>query len=145
MILILAEQKKGKIQKGTFETFEAARRLREQWKTPCAALLIGGSDEGEAQKLGQALLNSPGHLTIVPAAPATGCHVHAAIGCYSLIVCPRTPGQPYRPLVLASRAEAEALADELRRYLCPPADGDQELYTNMSQFEGMSDASAKRR
>lgn len=54
MILVLAEQKKGKIQKGTFEVLEVARRLREKWKTPCAALLVGGNDETEAALLGQA-------------------------------------------------------------------------------------------
>jgi len=53
MILVLAEQKKGKIQKGTFEVLEVARRLREKWKGACAALVVGGSDEKELSLLGQ--------------------------------------------------------------------------------------------
>lgn len=53
MILILAEQKKGKIQKGTFEVLEVARRLKEKWAVPCAALVFGSLDEKEAQMLGQ--------------------------------------------------------------------------------------------
>jgi len=54
MILVIAEQKKGKIQAGTFEVLEAVRQLRETYSAPCAAMLFGMVDEAEVQKLGQA-------------------------------------------------------------------------------------------
>ncbi len=53
MIFVLAEQKKGVIQAGTFEVLEAVRQLRESYSVACAALLFGSVDEAEAQKLAQ--------------------------------------------------------------------------------------------
>lgn len=54
MIFVIAEQKKGKIQVGTFEVLEAVRQLRETYKASCAALLFGVVDDAEIQKLGKA-------------------------------------------------------------------------------------------
>ncbi len=54
MILVIAEQKKGKIQPGTFEVLEAVKKLLETYSAPCVALLFGKLEEAEAQKLGQA-------------------------------------------------------------------------------------------
>lgn len=54
MILVIAEQKKGVLQAGTFEVLEAVRQLKENYSAPCTALLLGNVDEAEAQKLGQA-------------------------------------------------------------------------------------------
>lgn len=53
MILVIAEQKKGVVQQGTFEVLESARLLRENWQVPCAVLVFGNVNEAEVEKLGQ--------------------------------------------------------------------------------------------
>ena len=87
----------------------------------------------EAQELHRALLNGVASGVEV-AAVAEGYHIQAGIAQFALVACARVPGQPYRPLVCGSDAEAQQTADELRQVLCPDADANQELYTNMSQF-----------
>jgi hypothetical protein len=71
-------------------------------------------------------------------ASATGetYQVQAEVGLFTLIACPRLPGQPYWPAAFAQQAEAERLADVLRPILHPPGDAEQEVYFNTRHFEG---------
>jgi hypothetical protein len=50
------------------------------------------------------------------------------------LVCPRVPGKPYEPAIFANRAEAEAAAALLARFLWPAPDAQQELYFNTQHF-----------
>jgi hypothetical protein len=50
------------------------------------------------------------------------------------ILCRRTGGQAYRPLVFLSYDEARAAAERLAPLLWPPADAEQECYFNTQQF-----------
>ncbi|MBL8795165.1 MAG: hypothetical protein JNM56_14770 [Planctomycetia bacterium] len=93
----------------------------------------------EAQKLQRALLQwaegvAPGQVQIVPLTDGTGWCVRVEVDALPLIACGRVPGQPYRPLVLATREAAETTAAALAGFLCPEADAEQELYTNLSMF-----------
>ena len=54
------------------------------------------------------------------------------VGPSSFVACSRLEGQPYAPLEL-DPAEAEALGDRLRSFLCPA--GELEVYFNTRFFE----------
>ncbi len=53
-ILVVAEEKNGKLRKSGLEAVSAARGLADQHSTDVVALLIGGAPEGAAQTLAQA-------------------------------------------------------------------------------------------
>jgi hypothetical protein len=92
----------------------------------------------DAQKLAQALVSwaggGAGQVEALAADDGEGYWVQVEVETFSLIACGRLPGQPYRPRAFGTLEEAERTADELRAVLCPPADANQELYTNLSQF-----------
>jgi len=90
----------------------------------------------EAHELSRALLGwaAGGVGGVRTVAVAAGYHIHATVANFALVACARVPGQPYRPLVYASAAAAQRAAADLRAVLCPAAEANQELYTNMSQF-----------
>jgi len=92
----------------------------------------------EAQKLGQAIMSwaggDAGRLEVVPAAEGPGYRLYLQVQTFSLIACPRVPGQMYQPMTYATQEDAERAAEELRAILCPDPEANQELYTNLSQF-----------
>ena len=59
-------------------------------------------------------------------------HLRVYVGPLSFVACSRVEGQPYAPLAL-DPAEAEAIGDRLRSFLCPA--GEQEVYFNTRFFE----------
>ena len=50
------------------------------------------------------------------------------------MACERVPGQPYRPMLFASEAEAGAAVGLIGAALCPPAAAEQEVYFNTRNF-----------
>jgi hypothetical protein len=91
----------------------------------------------DAQKLAQALVNwangGSGCVEVVPA-DEDRFWVRVDVETFALLACARLPGQPYAPKLFGTFEEAERVADALRAVLCPSADANQELYTNLSQF-----------
>lgn len=75
-----------------------------------------------------------GATAVVPAAEDNGYHVRVASGPLAWAVCRRVPGQPYRPATFATSPEAEAVATELTKVLCPAAEDHQEIYFNTRHF-----------
>lgn len=63
-----------------------------------------------------------------------GYEVRAAVGSFVLVVCDRQPGQPYRPAVFETVAEAESAVERIAACLCPPAHTERELYINTLHF-----------
>ncbi len=51
------------------------------------------------------------------------------------LVCRRAPGEAYRPLVFASRTEAEHVAERLVPIMWPAPGALQEIYFNTQQFQ----------
>lgn len=60
--------------------------------------------------------------------------VLARIGPYHLILCPREPGRPYRPLDFANEADARDAIGRIALLLTPGANANQELYLNTRHF-----------
>lgn len=54
---------------------------------------------------------------------------------YFWIVCRRLAGEPYRPLVCATREEAEAIGAQIESFVWPVADAGQEVYFNTQKIE----------
>ena len=50
------------------------------------------------------------------------------------VVCRRSPGQPYQPVVFPSRAEAESAGASIESVVWPAADAEQEYYFNTQRF-----------
>ncbi len=53
---------------------------------------------------------------------------------FLFVLCPRTPGQPYRPHVFSDMKAAQRIADIFCPLLCPPAGTVQEVYCNAHNF-----------
>jgi hypothetical protein len=60
--------------------------------------------------------------------------VQAEIGRFNLIVCPRQPGEPYKPVEFAAVEDAHALAEILAANLQATGSIDQEVYLNTRNF-----------
>jgi len=94
--------------------------------------------EAAAESLGTALEQSgPGKHPRIDTAPApgsTGRCISIGLGRYHLIVCPRLPGQSYRPMVWGTDEEASEAAGALRELLAPSAGETREIYFNSSHF-----------
>jgi hypothetical protein len=90
--------------------------------------------EAATETLLQSLETCGGRVSVAPVPDSDGYHVRAEIATIPLIACSREPGQPYCPLVLAHREEAENAAAALRDVLCPAEDAGQELYFNRRHF-----------
>ncbi len=76
----------------------------------------------------------PVRVEPLPAPDGMGYEVRAALGSWSWVACARSPGQPYRPAVFPTLAEALHAAEALRAILCPGPDAEQELYFNTHHF-----------
>ena len=94
--------------------------------------------EAVAESLGTALeQTSPGKPHRIETAPAPGSPgncIRVALGRYYLIVCPRLPGQSYRPMVWEAEEEALEAAAALRESLIPDAGETREIYFNSRHF-----------
>src|SRR5262249_28337071 len=90
--------------------------------------------EAVAESLGSAFEQpSPGkhhRIEPPPARGAPGKCVRVALARYSLIVCPRLPGQSYRPMVWGTEEEALEAAAAIREWLVPNPGETRELYFN---------------
>jgi len=84
--------------------------------------------------LGEWVAGGPGGIEAVNSARSPGCRLRVVVGPFSLVVCPRTPGQPYAPLLFRD-AETAPAAASLASVLCPPSGAEQELYFNTRFFE----------
>jgi len=87
-----------------------------------------------ARALEEWIGGGPGRVEVTPAATGPGYGVRANVGAFSLIACPRVPGQPYQPVVFSSAEEAHTAAANIGTALCPPAGAQQELYFNTRHF-----------
>jgi hypothetical protein len=92
--------------------------------------------EAVAESLGEALEQErPTETVRIESAPGSpGRCLQVALGRYHLIACPRSPGQPYRPMVWATAEEAEQAATTLRRSLFPNGGETREIYFNTRNF-----------
>src|SRR5262245_51091068 len=63
----------------------------------------------------------PGRIELVPLADGRGYFVRAATGSLTWVVCGRTPGRPYRPMLFPTEADARGAAACLDAVLCPSA------------------------
>jgi hypothetical protein len=94
--------------------------------------------EAAAEALGRALeewaSGANGRVEIAPAPGAPGHCVRVLVGRYCLLVCPRRPGQAYRPMVWATESDAKQAVDSLRAALCPPPGAEREIYFNSRHF-----------
>jgi hypothetical protein len=113
---------------------------RPLWPThPRPAFLELPREEATAtaQKLAdvlEAAVGGEGRVASVPAADAAGFWLAVELGPLYLLACRRAPGQPYQPLLLASRDEAEQAVQLTARILFPQGGAEQELYLNLRHF-----------
>ena len=70
--------------------------------------------------------------TAAPQGPGVWLRVH--VGPFSLLLCPRTPGQPYQALRFADGESARTAAADLTPVLHPPPGTVQDLYFNTRHF-----------
>lgn len=70
--------------------------------------------------------------TAAPQGPGVWLRVHA--GPFSLLLCPRAPGQPYQALRFADGEAARTAAADLMHVLHPPPGAEQEVYFNTRHF-----------
>ncbi|MFO0866666.1 MAG: hypothetical protein U0744_18845 [Gemmataceae bacterium] len=52
------------------------------------------------------------------------------------IACHRAPGQSFRPIVFATREEADSAAAQMEAVVFPPSDEVQDVYFNTQNFSG---------
>jgi hypothetical protein len=74
-----------------------------------------------------------GHIEEI-ARPDGGFWLRVCVGPFSLLLCEREPGQPYRPLTFPDAETALAVAGRLRPILCPSGSVEQEVYLNTRYF-----------
>lgn len=93
---------------------------------------------GLAQRLHRALQNAAsaeGIRVEALASPAgEGYRVLASVGPFTLIACPRRPGQAYQPLELGTVQEAQHEAGRIAAVLCPEGGAEREIYLNTRNF-----------
>jgi hypothetical protein len=93
--------------------------------------------QAQAQCLLFALEDGPGGADPFEAAllaDHSGCWLRVRLRNYRFLVCPRRPGEAYRPQLFADAAAAQAAADQLAPLLFPPAGAVQEVYLNVHHF-----------
>ncbi len=90
--------------------------------------------EGVLRALEKWRRGGPGRAEAALAPDGAGCWVQVHVGSFPLVACERRPGQPYQPAAFATEGEAQAAAAALAQALCPPGDGEQEVYVNTRHF-----------
>jgi hypothetical protein len=63
-----------------------------------------------------------------------GSWLRVRIGPYSLTLCARVPGQPYKSLLFSDTRAMRAAVEAVTPLLCPPQGVEQELYVNTHHF-----------
>ena len=76
----------------------------------------------------------PGGVETPGRSGSGGWRVRVNVGPFALLVCPRRPGEPYRPLALPDAAAAETVAQAVAAVLRPPPDVTQDYYLNTRHF-----------
>jgi hypothetical protein len=76
----------------------------------------------------------PGRVEATSAPDGTGFVVRAQVGIFPLLVCPREPGRPYRPLIFPELHEAQKAAAAVAVALRPAAGAEREVYFNTHHF-----------
>jgi len=115
------------LRKGTNGT--ATNMIHEAGRTEAAILA-----DGLRRALETAAESGAGQIQIVPM--EHGFSVRVQVGTFTLLVCPRQPGQAYRPLRLPTEDEARQTADAVDALLSPRPDANRELYVNTEHFQG---------
>jgi hypothetical protein len=87
-----------------------------------------------AQALYRALRDGSLEVSLRPLGQAALFYLVATIGVWTLLACPRVPGQPYQPLTGREQEMAVAAAN-LGSLLRPANGSDQELYFNTRFYE----------
>ena len=104
----------------SFMRWTATRRRRRPGKSPAALETWAAGGPGRVE------------TTDAPQGPGVWVRVHA--GSFALLLCGRTPGQPYQALRFADGESARTAADEIAPILHPPPGAQQELYFNTRHF-----------
>ena len=76
----------------------------------------------------------PGRVETAAAPQGPGLWLRVHAGPFSLLLCPRAPGQPYQALRFADGDAARAAAADLAPVLQPPSGAQQEVYFNTRHF-----------
>jgi hypothetical protein len=105
----------------------ATTAIHEAGRTEAAILA-----DGLRRALERAAADGNGQIQVIPF--EHGFWVRVEVGAFALIVCPRQPGQAYRPLHLNTEDEARQTADAVDALLSPGPDANQELYVNTDHF-----------
>lgn len=90
--------------------------------------------EDLVRRVAEALEAGGGRVEPLASPAGQGYQVRAAIGPFVLLACRRDSGQPYRPDLFETVADAQAAATRIANYLCPAAHAEQELYINTRNF-----------
>ena len=104
------------------------------------ALAIREVEPSEAETIVQVLADvlepvASGELGRTEVQPTgEGFVVRADLGRFRLLACLRVPGEAYRPVLFASLDEANHAAACIAAALCPPPEGQHELYFNTRHF-----------
>src|SRR5262249_57327820 len=83
----------------------------------------------------------PGKVDAAYAPDGAGYWVQAEVGAFPLVACERRPGQPYRPAVFDTPAQAEAAAATIAGALRPRNGAGLEVYLNTRHFSRGESAS----
>jgi hypothetical protein len=76
-----------------------------------------------------------GHVEEIACPDGDGFWVRVRVGPFALLLCGRQPGRPYQPLTFPDVETALSAATQLRGFLRPPANVDQEVYLNTFHFQ----------
>jgi hypothetical protein len=84
--------------------------------------------------LEEAATQRTGRVEPVASPHGDGYRIHAGLPPFSLVVCPRRPGESYRPLVVATVEEALEAAERIAAVLYPGPNCFQQVYFNRRHF-----------
>jgi hypothetical protein len=79
-------------------------------------------------------VGGPGRVEAADAPQGPGVWLRVHAGPFSLLLCPRAPGQPYAAQRFADADAASVAAANLTSVLHPPPDAEQQLYFNTRHF-----------
>ncbi len=73
-------------------------------------------------------------MVTISDAAGTGFQIGAKASDLYWIVCARVPGQPYKPLIFSTRADAESAVELVASFVFPSIDANQQYYFNTQNF-----------